>query len=341
MMVFPLYNISGLKHGYNDRFLLDIPRLRIEQGTSLGLFGPNGSGKSTLLKILAFLEPNTEGIIRYNGTTVTRSDAASHREVTMLLQEPYLLKRTVFENIAYGLRVRGEREHLTRRVNEVLEDVGLSPEVFAGRDWFKLSGGEAKRVALAARLAFTPQVLILDEPTANVDRQSASFIKQAIDTARLKYHTSLIIASHDIIWLNGVTDEVIKLYEGRIIESGTDNIISGPWHPDRDGLWKKELPDGQTISATQPPDTRAKAVLNPSNIMISQKRPEGVSAQNCLKGTITSMAVEKESGAIRIDVAVSGIPFICSVTHHAAETLKLLPGKEVWVVFKASSLHWQ
>ena len=101
------------------------------------------------------------------------------------------------------------------------------------------------------------------------------------------------------------------------------------------------VPSGQTISATQPPDTRAKAVLNPSNIMISQKRPDGVSAQNCLKGTITGMTVEKESGAIRIDVAVSGIPFICSVTHHAAETLKLLPGKEVWVVFKASSLHWQ
>ncbi len=335
-----LYEIVDLKHGYNEKFLLDIPHLTIERGLSVGLYGPNGSGKSTLLRILAFLETPVKGIVYFNGVKVSKKNAILKKDVTLLLQNPYLLKMSVFNNVAFGMRVRGETENLSKRVYEALQWVGLSPEKYASKHWFELSGGETQRVALASRLVFRPKVLIIDEPTANVDRYSITFIKEAISFIREKYNTSLIIVSHDLIWLNSVTDEILKIYEGCIIEFGVDNLVSGPWNLDRDGLWKKNLTNGQKICAINPPDVNAVAILNPSNIMISTERPIGISAQNILRGIIAHMTIEKESGKVRVEVNVSGLPFLCSVTQHAAKTLQLLPGKDVRVVFKASSLHW-
>ena len=336
----PLYEIVDLRHRYNENFLLDIKHITIERGGSVGFFGPNGSGKSALLRTLAFLETPDEGVIYFNGVKVNKNNAVLKKDVTLLLQEPYLLKRSVFENVAYGIRVRGKTENLTEKVHEALQWVGLSPDKFAARRWFELSVGEAQRVALASRLIFRPKVLILDEPTANVDRHSTSLIKTAIGEARKKYSTSLIIVSHDLIWLNDGTDEILRMYEGCIVGSGTDNLINGPWNRDRDGLWKRILSDGQKICATNPPNENAIAILNPSNIMISKEHPEGISAQNILKGIISHITSDRESGKVSIEINVSDMPLTCSVTRHAAETLHLLPGKDVWAVFKASSLYW-
>ena len=336
----PLYEIVDLKHRYNENFLLDIKHITIERGVSVGFFGPNGSGKSALLRNLAFLETPDEGVIYFNGVKVNKNNAVLKKDVTLLLQEPYLLKRSVFENVAYGVRVRGKTENLTEKVHEALQWVGLPPDKFAARRWFELSVGEAQRVALASRFVFRPKVLILDEPTANVDRHSASLIKTAISKVRKKYNTSLVIVSHDLIWLNDVTDEILRMYEGCIVGAGTDNLINGPWNRDKDGLWKRILSDGQKICATNPQDENAIAILNPSNIMISTEHPEGISAQNILKGIISHITSDRESGKVSIEINVSDMPLTCSVTRHAAETLHLLPGKDVWAVFKASSLYW-
>lgn len=269
-----------------------------------------------------------------------KNNGTFKKDVTLLLQEPYLLKRSVFENVAYGLRVRGKTEQIKKRVYETLQLVGLPPEKYAGRQWFELSCGESQRVALAARLVFRPEVLLLDEPTANVDQYSATIIKETIGRARSEYNATLIIVSHDLIWLNSVTDRIVKMYEGSIIGFGTDNLIKGPWNPDGDGMWKKSLPDGQKISVSNPPDVNATAILNPSNIMISIEYPKSISAQNILRGSIAHMSPEGEAGKVQTDVNVAGMPVTCSITRHAADALKLFPGKDVWVVFKASSLYW-
>ena len=126
----PVYEVTGLKHGYSDKFLLNISHLSIKSGASVGIAGPNGSGKSTLLKLLAFLEWPTVGDIYYKGRAVTKNDTGLRQNVTLLPQDPYLLKKTVFENVAYGLRMRGNKRNIKTKVHETLLLLGLVPEKF-------------------------------------------------------------------------------------------------------------------------------------------------------------------------------------------------------------------
>ncbi|MCU0821930.1 MAG: ATP-binding cassette domain-containing protein [Spirochaetes bacterium] len=334
----PIYTLKNIRQGYKNRFLLDVPELSIEKGSSTGFVGPNGSGKSTLFRMFAFLEEPREGSIFYEGGSAGQNDNA-RSEVTMLQQDPYLLKRTVFENIAYGIKMRG-LNRVKSRVHEALEQVGLAPGEFGRRSWRSLSGGEAQRVSLAARLVLEPKVLILDEPTSNIDRDSAHLIKKAVIKIRERHNATLIISSHDHLWLNQVADKIYRMQDGRIIGSGNENIIEGLWHPDTDDLWSKILPDGQRIFATEPPAADSVALLNPSDIIISSGKPASMSAQNSLKGMITSMSRSREFGKIKLDVDVHGLTLTCNLTQHAVNDLKLLPGMEVWLIFKASSLEW-
>jgi len=342
----PLYRINNLKYRYeNGRFLLHIPEFAIARGASIGIVGPNGGGKTTLLKILALLEDPDEGTVYLDGMKVEKTSDELKRSVTMLLQEPYLLKRTVYENVAYGLKVRNEKKGLTEKVHRTLNLVGLPPEEFAQRRWHQLSGGEAQRVALASRLIINPRVLIMDEPTASVDQRSAVLIKDAVNTMREQFNTTLIVASHDLIWLNTVASQVFRVYEGRITGLASDNVIDGPWNPESDGLWKKVLPDGQVMfSATPPGDSAAKALLNPSDIVLARAQPDGrdgLSARNIIRGTVTLLSEENHSKKVLATIDLGGLSVISRITRRAAESLHILPGTPIFVIFKASSLRWE
>lgn len=338
----PLYTLEQVKFYYNRRFTLSVPDLSIGWNTSVGFVGPNGGGKTTLLKLLAFLETPHEGSIFFKGKRIGGDAAAVQRKVTMLLQEPYLLKRSVYENVSYGLKVRHETEHLRERVFRALELVGLAPGEFARRRWHELSGGEAQRVSLASRLVLEPEVLILDEPTASVDQKSALLIQEAIRTMRSRSRMSLIVASHDMAWLGEVADEVYTVRRGRISRSGPENSIEGPWSSRPDGLWEKTLGDGQRITAATPPETTAgTALLEPSDILVAVTPPGGLSARNVLRGTIVQMTRENSSEKLVVTVSVADLSLHCSVTRTATEELRLIPGNEVFVIFKAASIRWQ
>lgn len=211
----PVISLDKIRQTHTGRTVLSIDSLEIEQGCIVGLAGPNGSGKSTLLRLLAFLDSPTSGTMNFMGMPTSNKPGAVHRQITLLVQEPYLLKRTVSANIAYGLRVRGKSD-TTTKVHNALVEVGLEPESFTGRQWYELSGGEAQRVALAARLVLKPKVLLMDEPTASLDAKSAKLIRQAALNARERNGTSLVIASHDLPWLNEVSDYTIHLDNGTI-----------------------------------------------------------------------------------------------------------------------------
>jgi len=213
----PLIALYNIRQRYSGRTVLAIDRLDIEPGSIVGLAGPNGSGKSTLLRLLAFLETPASGTLTFMGNPVPDKPNGVHKQVTLLVQEPYLLKRSVHANIAYGLKVRGESD-ITTKVNHALDTVGLPPDVFSHRQWFELSGGEAQRVALAARLVLKPKVLLMDEPTASLDGQSATLIRQAALAARKEYGASLVVASHDMTWLNAVCDHIFHLEHGTITD---------------------------------------------------------------------------------------------------------------------------
>ena len=208
-----LYELAGVVQRYGEREVLRLDRLDIPEGVILGLAGPNGGGKSTLLRLLAFLESPAAGVIRYQGEPTLGREYALRGEVTCFPQEPYLLKRSVRANVGYGLSVRGETD-VRSRVDAALALVGLDPGRFAGRMWHQLSGGEVKRVALAARLALRPRVLLLDEPTANLDRDSAELVRRAVVAAREEHGATLVISGHDQTWLRAICDEILWLRDG-------------------------------------------------------------------------------------------------------------------------------
>ena len=210
-----LYHLENLTQAYRDRTVLDVDRLNIEVQTITGLIGPNGSGKSTLMRILAFLEKPAAGRVTFQGQPLSQVSLDLRREVTMLSQEPYLLKRSVQANVSYGLKIRGMSD-TQHPVRQALEKVGLDPARFSQRSWRELSGGEAQRVALAARLVLKPKVLLLDEPTANVDRESSELILRAVLDARNQWGTTLIIISHQLTWLRKIADHILALDYGRL-----------------------------------------------------------------------------------------------------------------------------
>ena len=213
----PIVSLKDVRQRHGDREVLHIDELDIPSRSIIGLAGPNGSGKSTLLRLLAFLDEPAEGTVRFHAPDNADSHLDIHRQVTLLVQEPYLLKRTVFANVAYGLKVRKERD-IESKVREAMAQVGLNFEEFAHRHWYELSGGEAQRVAVASRLVLRPRLLLLDEPTASLDAASAMLIQSAVLQARTKDCT-LVIASHDLDWLSSVSDDILQLEHGKIIRS--------------------------------------------------------------------------------------------------------------------------
>lgn len=218
----PLYRLTGIKASYEGcQAVLHVPELAIARGSILGLVGHNGSGKSTLLKLLGFQLAPLAGSLVFDGALVDASALRSghllRRKAALLGQDTCLLSRSVAANVAYGLKLRGlpaPREALAL----ALAQVGLDFAEYGGRSWRQLSGGEARRVALAARLALAPTALLLDEPTSGLDRASIGHVKTAALAAREVHGTTLVIASHDLDWLRSCADQVLTLEEGRIVD---------------------------------------------------------------------------------------------------------------------------
>lgn len=203
-----LYEGRALVRRYGDHVALRLPELAVRRNRVLAVTGPNGAGKSTLLRVLAFLEPLDEGELIFHGTPGT----PPRHEATLLLQEPYLLKRSVFENVAYGLRIRGRVQGLEDAVRGALESVGFAPENVERRLWRELSGGERQRASLAARLVLRPLALLLDEPTSNMDARSAAAIHAAVRAA-VENGTTVVAASHDYAWLRELEADALRLGE--------------------------------------------------------------------------------------------------------------------------------
>lgn len=187
-----IYEARDVTKLYGDRIALTLPAFFMKRGEIVMLTGPNGSGKSTLLRLLAFLEKPTSGSLTYYG-----KGGEPRHEVTLLLQEPYLLKESVFANVTLGLRMRGIKQELDVAYRNAMHAVGFEhPVEMGGRGYRALSGGERQRVALAARLALRPEVLLLDEPTSNVDAQSARVIVSAVARCH-EMGMSVVCATHD------------------------------------------------------------------------------------------------------------------------------------------------
>ena len=208
--------------------------LKVIKGQVLAVIGPNGSGKTTLLRMMAFIDKPNDGEIYHKGAKVDNSSAKAIRgKVTMVFQRSVNFNKTVYKNVAYGLELKKMSENeIKRRVMKVLDLVGIRK--FAGRRSKKLSGGEQQRVAIARALVLEPELLLLDEPTANLDPKNTLEIERIIN--RIKKRTTVVIATNNPFQASRLSDRVACLLNGRLIGEGTPReIIDRP----RDARIKK------------------------------------------------------------------------------------------------------
>ena len=337
-----LFDISNLTKTFSDRTVLDDPTLVLRKGQIYGLQGPNGAGKTTLLNILALLESPSTGTVSYKSQAVQYSESNLQRlrkEVVLVDQLPLLFTTTVFKNMEFGLKIRGiAKEERKRRIFKGLDMVGMRDFVHAPAHL--LSGGETQRVALAARLVLKPEIMLMDEPTANVDIASAQQIKEAALMARREWNTTLIIASHDRDWLYDVCDQVMHLFKGRLFGTGKENIIFGPWCPLRGSLWQKELPDGQCIRLYDPPESDAVAILEPAAIAKgTDNRPADPDA-HILNGIVSRLTLEKNSADILATILIGTLPLTLRMSPHKIQQENLYPGQQVTLSYNPHSVKW-
>ncbi|HEX9850284.1 ABC transporter ATP-binding protein [Candidatus Deferrimicrobium sp.] len=213
-----LYRLKSIRKCYGSNIVLDIEALTICEGRLYTLIGANGAGKSTLLNILAFLSPPTAGEIFYAGKRVDWNHGSvevHRRKVTLLHQSPYLFEGTVHSNVAFGLKARGiPGEDRRAIVEKALDIVGLRG--FGGRRARELSGGETQRVAMARALALKPEVLLLDEPLANIDRETTGLLEGVIASLPAQ-GTTVVMTTHNPEHPGRLNGDSIVLEGGRVV----------------------------------------------------------------------------------------------------------------------------
>ncbi len=228
----PVLQLENLVKRY-DREVLNIERLTLHRGKIYGIIGPSGSGKSTLLRIVNLLVKPDQGVIRYFGRSYNGAGDTLflRRQMTLVFQKTLLFKTTVFENVAYGLKARGfKKREIRDRVYVLLDKVGLRG--MAHRQAGTLSGGEAQRVALARAIAFEPKLLLLDEPTANLDPANVELMEKLILDRKMTADMTIAMVTHNIFQARRVADEVIFLYNGRVAEMGNvEQVFTAPQNP--------------------------------------------------------------------------------------------------------------
>ncbi|MDY6849545.1 MAG: ABC transporter ATP-binding protein [Thermodesulfobacteriota bacterium] len=215
----PILSIHNLEYRRGNQFNLSVERMDFAAGRMYFLAGANGAGKSTLLQLLALLLPPDKGEIRFNGNSI-KGAAGRHkyrRQITLVEQSPFLFDNTVYNNLAFGLRLRDINGDLQRRrILKALHSVGL--EGFENRRARALSGGESRRVALARALVIRPKVLLLDEPTAGLDDDSLSLFETNL-AALTEAGVAVIMSTHDGDQARRLNGEVSRLENGRLTQA--------------------------------------------------------------------------------------------------------------------------
>ena len=224
-----LYSLRDVTVRYGSRAVLAIDELDIHAGEVLAIVGPSGAGKSTLLRLLNFLQPPTTGTVHFDGIAFSAErdvPLSVRRRVTTVFQRPVLLKRTVESNVAYGLRLRGERDSAAD-IGTTLEEVGLGG--LAKQPARTLSGGEAQRVALARAMVLRPDALLLDEPTANLDPYNVGLIEQIVARLNREHGTTIVLVTHNVYQARRLAQRVLFLLDGREIEvADTHTFFEAP-----------------------------------------------------------------------------------------------------------------
>jgi sulfate/thiosulfate transport system ATP-binding protein len=220
--------VRNLRKAFGNFVALDNVNLDVPGGELVALLGPSGSGKTTLLRIIAGLEPADQGVIRFEGEDTT-DQPVRERQVGFVFQHYALFRHmSVFENIAFGLRVRPRavrpsKEEIKETVMGLLRLVQL--EALGKRRPSELSGGQRQRVALARALAVKPKVLLLDEPFGALDAKVRKELRRWLRRLHEEVHVTSVFVTHDQEEALEVADRVVIMNEGRVEQSGTPEEV--------------------------------------------------------------------------------------------------------------------
>jgi tungstate transport system ATP-binding protein len=352
-----LIEVTGLNHRYSERAILENINLSVDRGEVLALIGPTGAGKTTLLRIIDLLEVPSAGEIYFDGKCIPRSGKQRleiRRRMSFIHQKPQVFNLSVYNNVACGLGWRGEeRNRIAGKVDHILEMVGL--EDYKDRNARTLSGGEAQRVALARSLVLEPEVLLLDEPTANLDPVSTAKIEQLISYVARQRNTTMIMATHDMSQGQQLADRIGVLLDGRLVQTGNatdifrspqneevahfvgmENIMEGVIIANNEGIATVNI-GGNTIQAVSsyPVEKEVYACIRPEDITLALASTQS-SARNSFQAEVIRVATLGPLSRVEINC---GFRLIALVTKISVEELNLQAGKEVYAIFKATGVH--
>jgi len=348
--MFELNNVTKI---YGEITALNNITLKIPRNQIFTIIGPNGSGKTTLLKILAFLERPTKGTLLFDGELVKERNLDRLRlNSTMVFQKTTLFDTTVAKNIAYGLRLRGSsKNEIAEKIRNALRIVRL--EGYEKRHAKKLSGGEQQRVALARALALNTKLLLLDEPTANLDPKNAYIIEEIIATVNRESKATIVMATHNMFQAKNLPQRIALITNGKISEVGTpteifgtlsktlisfaalENTFNGSAKVTEDGTTVVDIGNGVQIEATVQRHGKISVFVSPEDIILSERRFTS-SARNVFKGKIVEISDLGSVVKLKVDV---GKLFTVQITKRSFNEIRLNLNTEVFLAFKASSVQ--
>jgi tungstate transport system ATP-binding protein len=324
-----LYKLRRLKKVYNHRTVLDIEDLTLDEGQVTGLLGPNGAGKTTLLKILTFILEPSSGEIQFKGNRVNAAGGNLidlRRKVVLVQQQPILFTSTVANNVAFPLRIRRiEKSERERLVEELLELVGMLS--FRDAMAHRLSGGETQRVAIARALACSPQVILMDEPTANVDVENQIVIERIIGEINQKRDISVIFTTHNMIQASRLAEKTVFLFEGRVARSTYENIFSGFIEEDKKEDKICVLQGGVKLYVKNGKPGPVRISIDPERINIWREGSDR-SSKNRFTGRLIQLTDENSRVRALIDV---GIMLSVLIPKERLEDLDIRVGMRLWV----------
>ncbi len=356
-----MIQVQELSRTSGGRTILDNITLGIPEGKIFTLIGPSGSGKTTLLRVIDLLDTPSAGTVIFDRTDTSAPDAtrlAIRRRMAMVFQKPAVLNTTVGKNVAFGLKFRGvEREETRKRVAEALTIVGL-PD-FAERRAVTLSGGEMQRVAIARALVTRPEVLLLDEPTANLDPVNAELIEELVMRINREFHTTIVLSTHDMVQGQRLGDRIGVIIGGRMAQVGTlheiffkplgkdiarfvgvDNILKGRVLANDRGLAIVSV--GEIAFEAPSPAPAGESVnlfIRPEEFTISLDHETG-SAMSSIRNHFTCTVRKTVPFGPFIRVTVDcGYPVVALITRRSCEELGLAAGTRVTASVKASAIH--
>jgi tungstate transport system ATP-binding protein len=337
--------------------LLNKVNLTVEKGEIFAVIGPTGAGKTTLLRLINLLERPTSGDIIFDGEKITDPSCDTvrvRRRMAMVFQKPAVFNNTVYENVAYPLKVRGTFGKTEKsEVYQLLETIGLSG--YAKRKARTLSGGEAQRVALARAVVMKPELLLLDEPTANLDPATVKMIEELVMKFNRQSGLTVVMSTHDMQQAQRVARRIGVLMNGQLLQVGSPGDIF--YSPDnariagfvgmrnllRGNIVRNEAGiavinvEGSELQAVSdlPAASEVEIYIRPEDVVLSAAVTAG-SARNSLRSTIRSLS---HNGPLCTVIIDCGFPLEALVTHRSAVEMGLKPGREVYASFKASAVR--